>query len=147
MFKIIVFAIMAVMYATDIVDVSSTGESMHEPIDDVSPLRRVKIENNYENQTISVFWHNPDNQNGVHMFDLEPLEYLGVNSMEGHIFYATVVNDEFHRVSPNSISIRKDLDTYGFGPIVPESTRDRLHPSVKIMNQRTTAVVPKVRQE
>lgn len=116
--------------------------------------REVEFRNNYHDAAITVFW--TDSTSKVKMFDIEPQEYRKINTVDGHRFVAEKINTDGQTIesetNSDTIIIVEKYDVYYFGSSVSSistagSGRNttRLHPLVKIIGQKISAMSAKFR--
>jgi hypothetical protein len=122
--------------------------------------------NSYTNLAISLHWVGQDED--VVIAEIEPYAPATINTFVGHSFYATTIEDSPQRAAPKTVTIREHVTEYKFGPpVAPVSVtllyaviwrliwmcfqtehsigNGSLHPSVKLLNKRSTSVNVKFR--
>lgn len=167
LFLAVVFLSLRVTVYADLVEMDGSGNII-DSFDDVGELPEemseeffnVEISNDFNDNTLSLMWKSEnDDDEDVKITEILPKEKASIKTLDGHVFYAELVDDgsyedldDITEITPRKIMITRAKKAYRFGPATPAKPASHemstakaggMHPAVKIIGRRTTAMSAK----
>jgi hypothetical protein len=114
-----VFLVLPRAWASDIElddfgDVFNGAENAVDDYDEPSP-KSVTMFNKLSDEDVIVYWEDPNDEQDVELFRIDPNQMVEVSTTVGHSFHAITARTG-RRTSPFKVTIVPDVSSYAFGP-------------------------------